>query len=114
MTGDVGVDIEFRHDIPVDERPWHLFSTPEQTMLTALAEADFSKAFFRLWTLKEAIAKRIGTGFATEFSEIDTLDLEIDDGIERAAHLPKTLGWLFHAAIEIDDRPLHLAIATET
>ena len=107
---DVGIDIEVEHAIPDDEIPWHLFSGDEQQLLRATPELVFSNAFFRLWTLKEAIAKQTGQGFATEFSEINTLDLGVAEGVK--ALDPSAESFLFHTRLIIEDKPLHLAIST--
>ncbi len=110
-TMDIGVDIEVRHEIPKDERPWHLFSKDEQERLSGLDDKDFPAIFFRMWTLKEAIAKRTGQGFATEFSDINTLDTIIHEGMEQRDGPTKYSIWLFHTSLEIDHHPLHLAVS---
>ena len=111
QTVEVGIDIEVEHAIPDDEIPWHLFSQEEQQLLKATPKKDFSNAFFRLWTLKEAIAKQTGQGFATEFSEINTLGLSIIEEMNEIDRSTETENLLFHHRLIVDDNPLHLAIS---
>jgi 4'-phosphopantetheinyl transferase len=111
-TLEIGVDIESVHPIPDDEIPWHLFSRAERRLLEAAAKEAFPAAFFRLWTLKEAIAKQTGQGMATEFSEINTLDHAPVDGLERLDPDADTADLLFHSLVTIEDQELHLAVST--
>ena len=111
-TVEVGIDIEVEHAIPDDEIPWHLFSKDEQQLLKATPKKDFSNAFFRLWTLKEAIAKQTGQGFATEFSEINTLDLFVIEAASEIDRSTKDENLLVHDRLIIDGSPLHLAVST--
>lgn len=109
---DVGVDIEIGHEIPRSDLPWHLFSADEQRLLRATPAADFAPVFLRLWTLKEAIAKRTGQGFSTEFSEINTIALPVVDGLESVGHRPKSGGLLFHADLTIEGETIFLSVST--
>ena len=59
----IGVDIE--PDRPVDSLPLALLHVEEQRFLEALPETSRSFTFLKLWTLKEACVKAIGTGFET-------------------------------------------------
>jgi 4'-phosphopantetheinyl transferase len=108
----IGVDIEVEHAIPKDEIPWHLFSDHEQRQLTLSFTENFPHAFFRLWTLKEAIAKRTGQGFATEFSEIETTGLAIIDGMDRIDELTAKGDVLVHTALVLEDKAVHLAVSS--
>lgn len=112
-TVDVGVDIEVNHAIPSSELPWHLFSRDEQQLLQATPRQAFQDAFFRLWTLKEAIAKRTGLGFATEFSEINTSALSVVDGLANIADPRHGDADLFHTALPVLDTIIHLAVSKE-
>jgi len=109
---EVGIDVEMEHAIPDDEIPWHLFSKDEQHLLKTTPKAGFSNAFFRLWTLKEAIAKQTGQGFATEFSEINTLDLSVVEKVSELDHVTKAEALLFHTRLMVEDKTLHLAVST--
>jgi 4'-phosphopantetheinyl transferase len=64
---DVGVDVELAR--PVDELGLArlCFAKAEVDMLEALEDAaERQAAFFRLWTLREALLKALGRGFALE------------------------------------------------
>ncbi len=111
-TAEIGIDVEVEHGIPDDEIPWHLFSKDEQQLLKATQRDDFANAFCRLWTLKEAIAKQTGQGFATEFSEINTLDLFVTEKLSEIDRAAAPVSLLFHNRLMVEDKPLHLAIAT--
>lgn len=66
VTGRVGVDVEER--IPrrhLNELIEAVMGPEEQTELAALREPAKLRLFYRLWTLKEALIKALGTGFST-------------------------------------------------
>ena len=109
---DVGVDIEIRHEIPQHDFPWHLFSAEEQRILRAATDAERLPVFLRLWTLKEAIAKRTGQGFATEFSEIDTTVLTVCDGLELVGGWSKADYLLFHTDLQVQGTTVYLSVST--
>jgi phosphopantetheinyl transferase len=46
--------------------PWNVLHPREAAFLRGLAPADLAPAFTRLWTLKEAYAKALGTGFSRD------------------------------------------------
>ena len=48
-----------------------VFSPAERTRFSALPEPDRPGEFFRVWTLKEAYLKALGTGFQTDPSTLD-------------------------------------------
>lgn len=61
----VGVDVERVHDLPDLEALAARVCTPaELETLTALADPHRTRAFFALWTRKEALAKATGEGIA--------------------------------------------------
>jgi 4'-phosphopantetheinyl transferase len=66
LRGDIGVDVE-----KIDRRKSDLavaqafFAPAELKLLQEVSEADWPTWFFRLWTLKEAYIKAIGTGVST-------------------------------------------------
>ena len=63
----MGVDIEER--IPrryLNELIEAVMGPEEQTELAALREPAKLRLFYRLWTLKEALIKALGTGFSTD------------------------------------------------
>jgi 4'-phosphopantetheinyl transferase len=91
----IGVDVEALGR----KAPTHLadryFSPLEVAGLHALAPEELPRRFFRLWTLKEAYLKAIGTGVAGGLGTM-TFTLDEPGGIrfERAAD-PTTSRWAF-------------------
>ncbi|MBQ9097731.1 MAG: GNAT family N-acetyltransferase [Clostridia bacterium] len=71
MVGEGGIDIEQIKDVneKVLERT---LSNAETEFLSA--EEEKTDAFFKLWTLKEAVAKAMGTGFKLAPAEIECAD----------------------------------------
>jgi 4'-phosphopantetheinyl transferase len=109
---EIGIDIEVGQSFPSHEIPWHLFSEAEQEQLRATGAETFWAAFMRLWTLKEAIAKRMGTGFATEFSEIDTTVLSVIDGLDRIPSEAQPSPALCHVRLALPGGAVHLSVST--
>lgn len=71
-SGRVGVDVEER----VPRRDLNrliaaVFGPDEQADLAALTGGDRVHLFFRLWTLKEAVAKALGTGLSFDVSRFE-------------------------------------------
>lgn len=109
---EVGVDIECGREAPLDHIPWHLFSDDEQRLLKATPVADFTRAFLKLWTLKEAIAKRTGQGFATEFSTLNTAEMPVLVGLASVARRTDTDALLFHTDLSVGDATVYLSVST--
>ena len=63
----LGVDLETR-DSRADLRSVSdmVFGIAERTALARLADRDWTHLFFRLWTMKEALIKALGTGFTLD------------------------------------------------
>ncbi len=76
-AGEAGVDIErIRDDMPRrDDIAQRYFAPGEQRQLFALAEPERARAFFKLWTRKEAFVKARGTGL---FSGLDQFEVALD------------------------------------
>ena len=71
-AGRVGVDLEERvprHDL--DRLIEAVFGPDERTDLAAVAGDDRTRLFFRLWTLKEAVVKALGTGLSFDVSRFE-------------------------------------------
>ena len=67
----VGIDIETIAPT-CDDRLIEIFCSPrERRTLVSLSDSARSRAFTRLWTLKEAYAKLTGTGLATDFRYLE-------------------------------------------
>ncbi len=76
--GPIGVDIELaRPGRPFRRLARRFFAVPEFDWLDGLPAADLADGFYRLWTLKEAYLKAIGTGL-TVSSRAFRFDPEID------------------------------------
>lgn len=60
----IGVDVEIVD--PMGEVPWNVLHPREAASLRELAPPNLASAFARLWTLKEAYAKALGTGFGRD------------------------------------------------
>ena len=70
----VGVDVERKRKFSLAvSRRW--FQTKEHEFLTSLPEEERARAFFRLWTLKEAALKYTGEGLAGGPETVDCLAL---------------------------------------
>lgn len=84
--GRLGVDVEersLRHD--PDGHIRKVFAPHEQEALAAARGAHKTRLFFRLWTLKEAVIKALGTGFSLDTSTFEIPPSMYRDGERRAA-----------------------------
>jgi len=77
-AGDIGVDIEqIRDDMPRRQEIAHrYFASREHQALSALPEAERTRAFFELWTRKEAFIKARGDGL---FSGLDEFEVSLGE-----------------------------------
>lgn len=77
--GRLGVDIEERNSRHDPDGPIRKVFTPdEQAALAAAVGSVKTRLFFKLWTLKEAVIKALGTGFS-----LDTASFEIPRAMYR-------------------------------
>lgn len=70
--GRLGVDIEerhLRHDPDGEIRK--VFTPDEQDALASAAGELKTRLFFKLWTLKEAVIKALGTGFSLDTAKFE-------------------------------------------
>lgn len=89
LQGRLGVDVEAKRPLrDMEELARKKFSPDELEALMSTPAPSRLSAFFRIWTLKEAYLKAIGTGLATRLSSF-SVDPAADAG---------------HALIRIDDR----------
>ncbi len=91
--GRLGVDVEERR--PRHDPDGHIrkvFAPREQEALAAARGARKTRMFFRLWTLKEAVIKALGTGFSLDTSTFEIPSSMYRRGARRASfrlpHLP--------------------------
>jgi 4'-phosphopantetheinyl transferase len=72
----IGVDIErLGRNADLSAIARRFFSAAEQAELFALPEAAQARAFFRIWTLKEAFIKALGEGLS---HPLDQFDVSVD------------------------------------
>jgi 4'-phosphopantetheinyl transferase len=70
LGGNIGVDIEkFRPDFATQEIADRFFAREEATVLRDLSDSEKPVAFFRCWTLKEAVIKGHGMGFSLPLAQ---------------------------------------------
>ena len=78
----VGVDIEYIHPDPVEEKIAERFFSPrEVAVLRALPEHMQTRAFFNCWTRKEAYIKARGQGFSIA---LDRFEVSLTPGAPAA------------------------------
>ena len=71
-AGRVGIDVEDRAPPrDIDAAAALTFAAAELAELAAAGEACRTRLFYRIWTLKEALIKALGTGFATDPSQFE-------------------------------------------
>nr|WP_247744293.1 4'-phosphopantetheinyl transferase superfamily protein [Ruegeria sp. R14_0] len=71
--GDLGLDIEKVRPIE-DAVAKHNFSPAEYAELSGLPKADWLTGFFRCWTRKEAVLKKLGHGL---YMPLDSFDVTV-------------------------------------
>lgn len=115
-AGRVGVDLEVERPVrEMEALARKKFALEEVEVFLAAPATDRVRTFFRIWTLKEAYLKGVGTGLATR---LDSFAVEPGAGAARTAILriddpEETVGrWIVrsvpasegaHAAVAIDD-----------
>ena len=90
--GRIGVDAEtFRPDRDFDGIAGMVFGPDERAALAAAWGNDKVRLFYRLWTLKEALIKALGTGFSlgpARFEVPAAMVHGVDSGEFRFPHVP--------------------------
>lgn len=62
-TSPIGIDIEYLdRDTKIDQMAHRFFHLTEQKLISTSEDCNKKKQFFRIWTIKEAFLKAIGTG----------------------------------------------------
>ena len=88
----IGVDAEVRRPgRDFDGIGERVFGVEERAALSAARGGDKVRLFYRLWALKEALIKALGTGFSLNPSRFEVppaMIRETDSGVFRFPHLP--------------------------
>ena len=116
---EVGVDVEERHPRRHLEGLIDTVMAPvERAKLLSLAEDRRLRLFYRVWTMKEALAKAYGTGLHTDFAKFQVPEQMLLGGVSdefrfaEAPQVPWTLVDLgnvdFAAALAYETRPSSL------
>ncbi|HZB57101.1 MAG TPA: 4'-phosphopantetheinyl transferase superfamily protein [Reyranella sp.] len=98
-TAEVGIDLERERPIEHVDLAKRYFHPNEVTAITASPdEAEQRRAFFLVWTLKEAVVKALGTGLSTP---LDSFEVAIGVSMPRLAIAPEGAPrtWWLHAAM---------------
>lgn len=93
---EVGADIERVRELDHLDLARRYFHPGEVVAIEGAGEADAQRlAFFRLWTLKEAVVKALGRGLSIP---LDSFELSISDRAPRMVRSPEgaPAGWWLH------------------
>jgi 4'-phosphopantetheinyl transferase len=107
--GMIGIDVEridpAKVDIAVAEE---YFAPAELQILQEAPPAERTACFFRLWTLKEAYIKAIGTGLCTPLNSFAFAfePIRIDFGLDASTHV----NWQFASLAPTDQHVLSVAM----
>jgi 4'-phosphopantetheinyl transferase len=80
---DVGIDLEYKRDVPVMELSPSVLSANEDAYLRSFPVGERTGVFFWLWTRKEAYTKATGEGLHARLNEID---VSFKDKVHRLSH----------------------------
>lgn len=113
LHGRIGVDVEERNmQQNLDGAVESVFTPNERAELAAVHDEQKIHFFFRLWTMKEALLKALGTGFSLDMSKIEipkTLRQGMNAGEFCFPQLPAVRWWLE----SMDDPDFAAALAHE-
>lgn len=88
---EIGVDVEAIRPLPDALRIARAhFSSDEATALAAVASADVERAFFGLWTRKEAVVKALGAGLSLP---LDRFSVSVPPAAPRLLRIDGPGGW---------------------
>lgn len=107
MTGPVGIDVEVpRPGRPIAEIARFAFGPGERRRMAEMGEAGF----YRIWTLREALAKATGTGLPLVADGCDRFETGPETGIW-TGEIDGAAWQVGHQLIPTGAAPLHLATA---
>jgi 4'-phosphopantetheinyl transferase len=89
---EVGIDVEKINDTAYQELQKSSCSLFERKWMTSLPREERCHAFYRLWTVKEAVAKAEGSGLSVSLPDI-SVNLSVPGAVEVLAYDSKTLPW---------------------
>ena len=93
-SGRLGIDVEFRRENrDFDGIAERVFGATERRAVEGATGSDKVLLFYRLWTMKEALIKALGTGFSlnpSRFQVPSPMIHEEDSGTFRFPHLPSS------------------------
>ena len=98
-NAEIGIDLERERPIEYVDLARRYFHPNEVAAITASRdEAEQRRAFFLVWTLKEAVVKALGTGLSTP---LDSFEVAIGASRPRLAAAPEGAPqtWWLHAAM---------------
>ena len=95
-AGPIGVDIEAHRFRAYDAIARYGFGAGEQVEVARLG----ARAFYRIWTLREAMAKATGEGLALVADGIDRIDPSPEEGCWTSQTVPGTAWRLAHEFLE--------------
>jgi 4'-phosphopantetheinyl transferase len=100
---EVGVDVEqVRSDLDWEQLARHTFRPPEVQSILAFAPAERRRAFYRMWTCKEAVVKARGDGLSLPLDLFEVL-LEGPRVKLTTSRMPEGPGQYALSELEVDD-----------
>ena len=91
----LGVDVELERPVPrALEIAARWFSAEESDALRIAKEARLSGEFLRLWTAKEALAKRHSAGLRLMSGPVDELDVQQEVAKKALVHFDPRAGYV--------------------
>jgi 4'-phosphopantetheinyl transferase len=105
LESEIGVDVEYnKPEIDVEGIANRFFSPREKDFILSLTEENQKrKAFYQIWTLKEAYIKALGKGLSISLSTFDVPIENLENGFP---------GWFFFSLME-EDYTYALAVKNE-
>jgi phosphopantetheinyl transferase len=105
--GLVGIDVEFRADRPFEAIAAAAFGPKEQRTVAR----EGLKAFYRIWTLREALAKAVIGGISRLTDGRDYFGEAPSDGIWSSTI--DSQGWVFWSGVIVGDCAIAVAMAPQ-